>query len=332
MLIIDGAYFEQGTAKYLYDKYGISLFDSNSPESLIQYFVETIEEWLQIKWIQRHYINALFDERGKHRQIFDSQCAMIKALEEKCMFEIDWREFKTMSVYCTNRRCHNSYQPINRLVQAEVDVAIATKALSMAFQDKYDVLVAITGDRDFKDWFLSVTTETNKYVQVIGFENTIWHEYYDTFNGIEVISAEVIWDRAIGKLVMSQPISYSQAYEYSEISNTEYCSRKFNRNSSKKRRNLSENNRAKSFNFKAKSRKFKKAYRYNETKLKSVNLFNSNSEEISEDTMKSTYFDQVPIDTKNKIMESYKIDSFTAELALFITDGNEEAIKNFLAQ
>ena len=49
MLIIDGAYFEQGTAKYLYDKYGISLFNSNSPESLIQYFVETIEEWLQTK-------------------------------------------------------------------------------------------------------------------------------------------------------------------------------------------------------------------------------------------------------------------------------------------
>ena len=169
MLIIDGAYFEQGTAKYLNEKYGISLFESHSPEVLIQNFIETIEEWLQINWSERHYINALFEEGKKHQQLLESQHAMIKALVENWKFQIDWKEFKTMSVYCPNRRCHNSYQPINRLVQAEVDVAIATKVLSMAFQDKYDVLVAITGDRDFKDWFLSVISETNKFVQVIGF-------------------------------------------------------------------------------------------------------------------------------------------------------------------
>ena len=317
MLIIDGAYFEQGTAKYLNDKYGISLFDSNSPELLIQNFIETIEEWLQISWIERHYINALFDESKKHKQLLDGQYAMIKALEEKCMFQIDWREFKKMSVYWTNRHWHNSYQPINRLVQAEVDVAIATKALSMAFQDKYDVLVVITGDRDFKDWFISVTTETNKFVQVIGFENTIWHEYYDTFNGIEVINAELLWDRAIGKLIMSQPITYSHRSEYSEECKNNYPSKqnnwKFNKN---KRRNLSENNRTTSFNFNPKSKKIKRGYKYRNSKIKSINLLNLKSnwmKSIKLIILSIFLISSYQFKSKNKNRMEYAIKIYTKE-------------------
>jgi hypothetical protein len=49
MLIIDGAYFEQGTTKYMLNKFGINLFDTTSPDALVQNFVDTIEEWLNVQ-------------------------------------------------------------------------------------------------------------------------------------------------------------------------------------------------------------------------------------------------------------------------------------------
>ena len=150
MLIIDGAYFQQGTEKYLNDKFGVNLYDTSSPDILMVNFIETIEEWLNVNCIERYYITSLFDE-GSSKSILDSQNAFIDTLKRDCKFEIDCREFKNMSVYCTNKQCSNSHKPIKRKVQAEVDVAIATKVLSMAFQDEYDILIAVTGDRDFKD-------------------------------------------------------------------------------------------------------------------------------------------------------------------------------------
>ena len=72
-------------------------------------------------------------------------------------------------------------------MQAEVDVAIATKSLSMAAKDEYDVLIVITGDRDFKDCFTSISSEFGKSVKILGFEGTTWFEYYDHFYGIEVV-------------------------------------------------------------------------------------------------------------------------------------------------
>jgi len=111
-----------------------------------------------------------------------------------------------MSVFCPNKGCRHSHFPINRKVQAEVDVAIATKSLSMAAKDEYDILIVITGDRDFKDCFSSVSSDFGKYVNIVGFANSMWYEYYDQFYGIEVISAEKIWNKAIGKTLFNKSI------------------------------------------------------------------------------------------------------------------------------
>lgn len=162
MLVIDGAYFEQGTETYLRSKYNMRLLDAFAPDLMLQSFVEVIEEWLNVKCIHKYFITALFEEYNTHQQLLDDQKAMLDLIQNSgstadgtqgsnYKFEIDTREFKNMAVYCTNKSCKNSKKPINRRVQAEVDVAIATRVLSMAFTDQYDILIAITGDRDFKD-------------------------------------------------------------------------------------------------------------------------------------------------------------------------------------
>lgn len=117
-----------------------------------------------------------------------------------------------MSVYCPNKGCKHSHFPINRKVQAEVDVAIATKALSMAAKNAYEVLVIVTGDRDFKDCFTEIVNEFNKYVTIIGFSNSTWSGYYDKFDGIEVISAEQVWEKAILKSLFVKPMSVESKY------------------------------------------------------------------------------------------------------------------------
>mmetsp|Transcript_3579 Transcript_3579/g.4378 ORF Transcript_3579/g.4378 Transcript_3579/m.4378 type:complete len:90 (+) Transcript_3579:8-277(+) len=48
-LIIDGAYFEQGTASYLNENFGINLFDTIQPEVLVENFVNALEENLQVQ-------------------------------------------------------------------------------------------------------------------------------------------------------------------------------------------------------------------------------------------------------------------------------------------
>lgn len=45
---------------------------------------------------------------------------------------------------------------------------------------------------------------------------------------------------------------------------------------------------------------------------------------------KGKYFDKVHVKLINSLMKSYKVDTFTAELADFITDGNEQASKSFV--
>lgn len=337
MLIIDGAYFEQGTTKYMLNKFGINLFDTTSPDALAQNFVDTIEEWLNVQWIHRHFITALFDENSAQQTLRDYQNAMIDTLEKEWMFQIDCREFKNMQVYCTNRQCTNSVRPINRKVQAEVDVAIATKVLSMAFKDEYDILIAITGDRDFKDWFATVVADAGKPVKIWGFAESIYQEYYDTRYGWEVLQAETVWDRAIGKSltlnVDHHQRNKSGNFRLSEDTKTQDLA--FNASS---KRNASQSS-ARSYNpyvqsFKPKARKNnKKNNRRNKMYYANVRTINvSNSTQSTQNTrlVKSLYFDLVNDDTKQDLISTFKVDPFTAELALYITDGNEDACKAFL--
>ena len=225
MLVIDGAYFEQGTHKFFMDNYEVNFqtkilnslhrsrpnhrtsLASCDAETLISSFINSIEEMLNVTCIHRHFYTALFQRSQAYDSMYQKQSAIIQIMEDKCGFIADCRDFKNMSIYCPNNRCkHNNY-PINRRVQAEVDVAIATKSLSMAAKDEYDVLIVITGDRDFKDCFKSVSSDFGKSVKIVGFEGSTWNEYYDRFRGIEVISAERVWGKAIGFSLFSKDLN-----------------------------------------------------------------------------------------------------------------------------
>lgn len=83
LLIIDGAYFEQGTAAYMYTKFGIDLFSTATPDVLLQSFIETIEEELQVKCVHRYFITALFDQHSGDKKLRNTQNAMIETLEKE---------------------------------------------------------------------------------------------------------------------------------------------------------------------------------------------------------------------------------------------------------
>lgn len=241
-----------------------------------------------------------------------------------------------MPVYCPNKRCNNSQRPINRRVQAEVDVAIATKVLKMAFLDEYDMLIAITGDRDFKDCFLTIANESMKQVKICGFEDSIWQEYYDTRYGWEVYPAEYIWDRAIGKSLV-HGLSKFQVVEHIPEVNIEQPRQSYNmkRNKAKKVRNAAHSN-ARSengyYNPKNSRTKNKRKGKYASHKYARLDLNSVDDTKSACDInySQSKYFDRIQDESKKTLINTLKVDDFTAELALFITDGNIEASKSFL--
>lgn len=97
LLMIDGAYFEQGSFKYFTEKQEFdsntsaypsspftgNLFDTNNPEILISSFVNSIEEMMNVSFTNRHFYTALFDESESNSAIVQKQKAMIEILEEK---------------------------------------------------------------------------------------------------------------------------------------------------------------------------------------------------------------------------------------------------------
>jgi len=42
------------------------------------------------------------------------------------------------------------------------------------------------------------------------------------------------------------------------------------------------------------------------------------------------YFENISMHDKQNIIKDYKVDEFTAELALYVTEGDTEAFKNFI--
>ena len=115
-------------------------------------------------------------------------------------------------------------------------MAIATKILSKAYNDEFDVLIAITGDRDFQDCFSAVIIETRKPVKIIGFEQTIWQGYFVEGQGLEVLSAEDIWNRAIGKCLIHQTSKQALSQELKENKNNKSV---FNENSPRQGKSIS---------------------------------------------------------------------------------------------
>lgn len=69
--------------------------------------------------------------------------------------------------------CWDCGAEIARPVQKGVDVGIATLILTMAFEDKYDTLVLLSGDGDLKDAVHYVRNRLGKRVIVAGFGGSV---------------------------------------------------------------------------------------------------------------------------------------------------------------
>mmetsp|Transcript_11624 Transcript_11624/g.13144 ORF Transcript_11624/g.13144 Transcript_11624/m.13144 type:complete len:300 (-) Transcript_11624:27-926(-) len=76
------------------------------------------------------------------------------------------------------------------------------EALAGAFNNDFDTLIIITGDRDFLGCFQKITNEHGKTVKICGFDKSLWKEYHNQGYGIEVLRLEDIWNTAIGKYLI----------------------------------------------------------------------------------------------------------------------------------
>ena len=103
LLIIDGAYFEQGTISFFKNQFSIDLFSCDSPSTLISSFISMIEEYTDCVCDQRYFVSALFDENMGTKKIRENQQELVDVLQNDCQFNIDIREFKQMKVYCPNK-------------------------------------------------------------------------------------------------------------------------------------------------------------------------------------------------------------------------------------
>jgi uncharacterized LabA/DUF88 family protein len=304
-------------------------FNTCNPEVLITSFINSIEEALNVSCVHRYFYTALFQETQASNSIFQRQKAMIDILEQKCGFNVDCRDFKHMSVYCPNNRCKHSHFPINRKVQAEVDVAIATKSLLRAAKNEYDVLIVITGDRDFKDCFTSISSEFGKDVKILGFHGSTWFDYYDKFYGIEVVSCEKVWEKAIGKSLFNKDIHARSEFcldnkkeEVKRNGHNDYKHRGASKNSrdprSKSRTPAGTMLSNKAKPFKGKNGKGKHAPL---PKSKNAAIVKLES---------GKYFDAIEVSSIEDVMKKYNVDEFTAELALYATNGDSRSFDKII--
>ena len=123
------------------------------------------------------------------------------------------RPVKSMSVVCHDRQCNCAHsvsskhcRPIRREVQAGVDVAIATKILTFACENRLDQVVLLAGDGDFVDAIKYVKEHLHKKVFVVGFKDSMSSRlmpYAESPNGVLILDdlADLITQAAPGALL-----------------------------------------------------------------------------------------------------------------------------------
>jgi len=164
VLLIDGAYLMMGN-KWMRDHGGGFAFDTSTNGILL--FKRIIEEVCQVKFSSMWFITAEKDRSNPFEGL-----DFYRSLKE-AQFQLDIRDFKNKQIYCQSNICQHYHSPFKLQIQAEVDIAIATKAMKLAYQNQMDTLVLVAGDRDFKDAVELLTQTLNKKVWIFGFKNNM---------------------------------------------------------------------------------------------------------------------------------------------------------------
>ena len=119
---------------------------------------------------------------------------------ERNGFRLDIRQMKAKEVKCPNAECKMSKSGFSLPVQEQVDVAIVTKAMELAYKRELASLSLLAGDGDFRDCIEFLTKTAQRKACIFAYKNS--------FNGVlksvatkdSCFFLDEIWDR------ISEPI------------------------------------------------------------------------------------------------------------------------------
>eukprot|EP00357_Protocruzia_adherens_P018647 CAMPEP_0114982122 /NCGR_PEP_ID=MMETSP0216-20121206/5920_1 /TAXON_ID=223996 /ORGANISM="Protocruzia adherens, Strain Boccale" /LENGTH=422 /DNA_ID=CAMNT_0002343861 /DNA_START=294 /DNA_END=1562 /DNA_ORIENTATION=- len=154
LMIIDGSYFRIN-----------SLRKPSLPvnEQAMKNFFNEIERKLNLVLDDVFYFDA---SRGGTQSSFERHYTSVL---QACNVQLVLKNYKSMSMKCPN--CSHQF---SRRVQAEVDVAIASKIVYDHCKERFDNLILIAGDGDFKEALDKVRNDdSNKRVYILAWRRSI---------------------------------------------------------------------------------------------------------------------------------------------------------------
>ncbi len=152
ILVVDGAYLFRGAKAF-------GRFDYLKLKTLL-------EAELQTSFAELYYLNAVPDASSGGLDAFHSW--MKSAPPRGPKFRVQLYDLKQLSC-----RCPSCAHDFDRTVQKGVDVGIATLALKLAMQGRYDRFVLCAGDGDFEDAIRYIHDECGKEFVLVGFGSSL---------------------------------------------------------------------------------------------------------------------------------------------------------------
>ena len=152
VLVVDGAYLMKGSQN-------LGRFDYLKLRVLLEMLIGG-------EFVEAYYLNAAPDDRNEALEGFHTW--MKSAPPRGPKFRVQVYNLKSLSSICPD--CGHEFE---RPVQKGVDVGIATLALKLAMQNKYDRFVLAAGDGDFEDAIRYIVDEHAKEFILVGFGQSL---------------------------------------------------------------------------------------------------------------------------------------------------------------
>ena len=121
-----------------------------------------LERLIGDEFVEAYYLNAVTDDANKAQDSFHTWLKSAPPRGPKLRVQLYGLKHLTTT-------CQECGHVIERPVQKGVDVGIATLALKLAMQDKYDRFVLAAGDGDFEDAIRYIVDEQAKEFVLVGF-------------------------------------------------------------------------------------------------------------------------------------------------------------------
>ncbi|GAB9462633.1 hypothetical protein Gpo141_00000121 [Globisporangium polare] len=120
-------------------------------------------------------------QRSSHQSLSTQYTALKLAPPHGPQFQLKLYAMKKYQCHC--RQCGNKF---NQMVQKGVDNGIATKILSLAYENIADRFILFAGDGDFYDSLNQIKNVLRKDLWVIGYRNTVSAD-------LQQLASHVIW-------------------------------------------------------------------------------------------------------------------------------------------